>query len=86
MDKTYYGNVINLSGLYSKTPIKCDRQCEYDKNIYWDESGNFDINLKQLGIKNKEGYVKFTSENEDEVKLWTNGVLSAMLMIKKWCR
>jgi hypothetical protein len=91
MGKVYYGNMINLSGLYSKKPIKCYVQSKYfdmltDKSIvYWDKDGNFNIDSGNLGIESKDGYIKFTSENEDEVKIWTNGVLASMSMIKRWC-
>ena len=87
MDKTYYGNMVNLSGLYSKNPVKCYLQDDYNKNIYWSEDGNLDIDSAKLGrMDDKNGYVMFTSENENDVKMWTEGVLSAMLMLKRWVK
>lgn len=86
MDKIYYGNSINLSGLYSKIPIKCDHVADYDKATYWDESGNFDIDINKLGTTVKDGCITFASENRNDVEIWTDGVLSTMKLLKKWCK
>lgn len=82
MEEVYYGNMINLSGLYSDKPIKCAKQ---GSSSYWDEEGDFDINPNKLGIEIRDGYIKFTSSNEKEVQLWTDGVIASMKIMKKWC-
>jgi len=86
MDKIYYGNSINLSGLYSKVPIKCDHVADYDKTTYWDESGNFEVNSNKLGTTKTDDCITFSSENENDVILWTEGVLATMKLLKRWCK
>jgi hypothetical protein len=86
MDKVYYGNSINLSGLYSKKPVRCDSVATYDNNKYWDKDGDFCVDINKLGIEYKECIVTFSSENEKEVQIWTDGVLATMKMLKSWCK
>jgi hypothetical protein len=88
VNKVYYGNCINLSGLYSKTPIKCSQNHGFcvKGDLYWNKEGDFDIDPNKLGIEKQYGYIKFTSESEQKVKIWTEGVISAMEMLKKWCK
>jgi hypothetical protein len=86
MGKVYYGNSLNLSGLYSKKTVGCDRVTTYDNNLYWDKDGNFCVDTRKLGVEYKDCVVNFTSENEQEVKVWTEGVLATMKMLKNWCR
>jgi hypothetical protein len=80
---TYYGNAINLSGLWSKTPIKCTIGID---NEAWDEEGNFNINPKKLGTEIRDGIIKFTSKDKNEVQIWTDGVLATMKMLNRWSR
>ncbi len=86
MSKIYYGNSINLSGLYCKEPIKCDRICTYKDNIYWDRIGDFSIDSNKLGLYYGDGIITFSSENEQEVRLWTEGVIATMKMMRSWCK
>jgi hypothetical protein len=80
--------MINLSGLYSKTPIECSDKHGFciNNETYWDKEGNFDINPNKLGIEEFDRYIKFSSENKHEVEIWTKGVLSVMKMLQKWSK
>jgi hypothetical protein len=89
--RQYYGNSINLSGLYSIKPVVCYKPAqkigEKDNEIYWCKQGNFDIDIKNLGLSSicDGSVIVFTSKNKKDVELWTSGVLSAMRMMKRWC-
>lgn len=86
MNKVYYGNMINLTGLYSKTPIKCCYINSFLDNVLYDLDGCFSINPNKLGTEIRDGYIKFTSENELEVEKWTQGALAALKMLNRWSK
>lgn len=77
-----WGNSINLSGLYSNVPIRCI--LHKDSGNYWCADGNF--NITKLGSDIRDGVIRFSSSNRKDVELWTDGVISAMILLRKWCR
>jgi hypothetical protein len=79
----YYGNMVNLGGLYSKKPIVCSKE-SVELGTYWDSSGDFDIDPKKLGLTTEDGLIKFTSKNKQDVEFWTMGALSVMTQLKRW--
>jgi hypothetical protein len=84
-NKQYYGNLINLRGLYSRKPIVCSRKDE--RGIYWDKSGDFNIDPKKLGLSIEQNgdLIQFASENRLDVELWTSGAMAALGRIKEYC-
>lgn len=80
MKTVRYSNFVNLSGLFSKKPIKCKYSKRYDG--YWDTSGNVDA--PTLGLVIKDGMIQFSSTSQKEVELWTSGADSVMKMIRRW--
>lgn len=78
--KVLYGNMINLCGLYSTSPVRCEYSEELES---WSEKeGNFDI--CQVGYSYYNGCVKFSSTSIEEVKLWTDGAMAVMNLLTKW--
>lgn len=74
-----YTNFINLSGLYSRVPVKCSKR---KNGAYWDKEGN--VCAEELGLKCGDGIIKFTSISEKEVALWTSGAMSCMRLLREW--
>lgn len=85
--KVYWGNMMNLAGLYSSIPVKCYKENEFSQGIFWDKSGNFDVDSRNLGQSvTAFGCVKFTSEKKEDVELWTNGAKAVLSMLSIWSR
>lgn len=73
-------NSVNLSGLYSKTPVKL-----HEDDGWWDRNGNFDAPAKDGPYSEVNGAVRgFASSDKREVEIWTDGVLAAMSGVKRW--
>jgi hypothetical protein len=81
---TYYCNFVNLRGLYSQKPIVCNRLAE--DGMFWDSSGNVEVNPKKLGINVCSGRIEFASKSRRDVELWTIGALSILKMLKNWAQ
>jgi hypothetical protein len=85
MNKKYYANRINFVGLYSDKIIICDRKAEYDPDVFWDKTGEFSIDINNLGMhESPNGMFTFSSENKSDVEIWMMGVKSTMKMINRW--
>lgn len=80
MTKTLYANMINLSGLYSMTPIEVYYQSE--TKLWWDKSGNFCVGM--VGLDERGGITVFSDKDYGIAKAWTYGVISAMNHLNRW--
>lgn len=78
--KIIYAALINLSGLYSKRPVRCT----YDENTkkWWSDNGNFDVHI--VGLDGKGTNIRFSSTSEKEVQTWINGAEAVLSMIGRW--
>ena len=76
-----YLAIINLNGLITIEPIKCYKKANYDNNILWDKTGNFDVNIKQR-FQKKNNLIKYWSYNKREVELFIMGARSVTTAIK----
>ena len=72
---------INLSGLYSNSPLKMTWDDDLEK--YWDYRG--DLSVEGVGLYADAGCITFASYKSLEVQLWISGVLSTMKMMQAWC-
>lgn len=84
--RVLYANKVNLSGLYSPEPIKLLLHDEYDTEedeaIWWDEDG--DLEVTRVGLVAEYGYIIFSSDKLEEVRIWTSGVKSTMILLRQW--
>ncbi len=86
LPKTIWVARVNLVGLYSKKPVKCSMvETEYCDNraTWWDESGDFDVNLLGEGALNHD-CITFASANKKEVELWIAGAIAAYSILKNF--
>lgn len=82
MGEPLYANAVNLSGLWSDTPVVVTRHDE--SGTYWDASGNLEV--LRMGTTTQEGCITFASDKATEVVMWTLGVKAAMKIINNWSR
>ena len=80
--KVVWGNMVNLSGLRSDTPMKFTLRKNLDG--WWHKDGNDDVT--QLGLLTECGYIQFASTNRKEVELWTEGAKAVMTLLQEWSR
>lgn len=74
-----WANAVNLSGLYSKTPVKL-----HEDDGWWDRNGNFDAPAKDGPYSEGGGRVQgFASAEKREVEIWTDGVQAAMSAVRR---
>lgn len=77
-----WANAINLSGLYSKEPIRCRLDDVLDN--WWDRKGEFSVNV--LGTHDTGGMIYFSSEVRNDVVFWTEGAKAVMKMLNEWSK
>ena len=82
-DDIVYCSAVNLSGLWSKKPLKMVYLDE-ETGTYWDRSGDF--SCPGLGIQAQwgGGFISFASKNKREVEVWIYGVSASMHLLKNW--
>ena len=76
---------INLSGLYSKTPMRCLLDINNDNDCveWWSEDKNFSV--RKLGLESARGYISFASTKKKDVVIFIDGVKATMKLMKTWC-
>jgi hypothetical protein len=84
--KVLYSNMVNMAGLYSRTPVKCFLRRGGPDSVYgasyWDSTGDYDT--YKPGLEIRTGWIKFTSESKREVEAWTEGASAVMRMLRAW--
>ena len=80
MPEGIWGNAVNLSGLWSIEPLKL----VYDDELFKYVSEDGDFIQETVGHSASYGHLAFTSEDREEVVLWTEGVKSAMALVRQW--
>lgn len=78
--RVIYGNMVNLRGLYSQTPLTLHYEEEGEQ--WYDATGNF--SASGIGIGTSPGCITFASTSKDEVSAWTDGVLATMALLRRW--
>ena len=80
--RVVWSNMVNLAGLYSKTPIQCRLKLS---GKYWDKSDNYDVSPGEIGISDQRpfsGIARFSSFSKREVELWTLGATAVLLRLR----
>lgn len=81
--KEIYIAALNLSGLWSQTPIKA----KYNDECEWWEDRSGDLLVNKIGLDHKEnGIITFGSVSQKEVQIWIDGILASFKMMKEWMR
>lgn len=83
LPKVIYANRVNLSGLYSNKPLKLKLEAHYD---FYSDGEDFCLDTDKIGLVETDGLVGFSSPNEKEVELWTQGAIAVMRQIFKWSK
>jgi len=78
--KIIYGNAVNLSGLYNKSPMRLKWNEELEG--YWDSFGDFEVD--NVGEVARDGFIAFASVSKQDVENWTRGALAVMKMLNSW--
>jgi len=68
--KVIWGNLVNLSGLYSDRPVRLKWDPEFGN--WWSADGN--MAFCKLGEHRERHVVMFASKSRRDVALWTKGV------------
>ena len=85
--KIVWAAMVNLSGLYSKNPVKCKYvpdvyETEKGNDRWWSLDGDFDV--RKLGEHKTDGHIAFVSENKQDVEKWLKGAKSVMSLLRNW--
>lgn len=80
--KGKYANSINLSGLYSKTPVFVRKEEGFSE--LWDRTGNYSAPDKTEGVwGTPSGIIGYVSVDRTKVRAWTDGALAAFAAMKR---
>lgn len=86
LPKFIYSNLVNEYGLYSKNPIRCMLKKDTIGNYtYWDKSGNYDVDISDVGKEKKERFqTQFSSVSKREIELWIQGSRAVFDILKEF--
>ena len=79
--KKYYANSVGIKGLQFDEPVVCSNKFI---NLYWDDTNSIFVDPKKLGLDNSDLWtIQFSSTNKRDVEIWTQGVFSAIEILKR---
>lgn len=79
--RTVYAAGLNLSGLWSKKPIKV--YYDADLRCWYDASEN--LSVERMGYHQPFSWLKtYASTSKADVQTWIDGVSAAFCMLKNW--
>lgn len=85
LPKYVYIAGINLSGLWSKKPLKAklypDLNSWYSCEKGW---GYNDVGAEKLGLHKRGGLTTFASVSKQEVQIWLDGATTVLSHLRDW--